>query len=306
MNIAIIGSNGFIGSHLIQHISQNGGHHVYLFGKNKINRLNNDLPYYQIDSLDKDEFDFIFSKIDIVYYLASATIPSSSWENPSIEIENNLIPFLSFIDNVSTLTIKKIVFVSSAGTVYGPSLQKVKEDADKNPFSPYGIIKLTIEHFLNYNKLKNGINFDIYRISNAYGEGQDTSKGLGIINTFIENIIRKGQVQIYGDGNNVRNYIYIHDVAKLLSHSINSELSKSNIYNLGSDDTITVNQLIETLKTVIPIEFKVTYLESRKSDNTIIEIDNSKLLKSISNFKFTSIQQGILQTYNFIKLQKNE
>jgi UDP-glucose 4-epimerase len=301
MNIAIIGSNGFIGSHLTNYISQNAENKIVLFGRNIKSVLSSDLPYYQLESLNQEQFDAIFGKIDIVYYLASGTIPSSSWENPIIEIEKNLLPFLNFTEKISKLAVKKIVFVSSAGTIYGPSLQKVKENSDKNPFSPYGIIKLTIEHFLNYIKLKNGINFDIYRVSNVYGEGQKTSNGLGIINTFIENILTKHQVQIYGDGNNIRNYIYINDVVKFLSNSIISDINQSNIFNIASNDTISVNRLIEILKNSIPIDFEVNYVESRKSDNTIIEIDNSKILDYNPNFEFTSIQNGIMQTYNFIK-----
>ncbi len=300
MNIAIIGSNGFIGSHLTSHISQNKENKIFLFGRNKNSILNCNLPYYQLDSLDQEQFNSIFSNIDIVYYLASGTIPSSSWENPIIEVEKNLLPFLNFTEKIAKLPVKKIVFVSSAGTIYGPSLQKVKENSDKNPFSPYGIIKLTIEHFLNYIKLKNGINFDIYRVSNVYGEGQKTSNGLGIINTFIENILTKHQVQIYGDGNNIRNYIYINDVVKFLSNSIYLDVNQSNIFNVASNDTISVNNLVEILKKNIPLDFEVKYIESRKSDNTIIEIDNSKILDSNPNFKFTSIQNGIMQTYDFI------
>ena len=301
MNIAIIGSNGFIGSHLTNYISQNKENKIVLFGRNENSILNNNLPYYQLDSLNQDQFDLIFSNIDLVYYLASATIPSSSWENPAIEIEKNLLPFLNFTEKIAKLPVKKIVFVSSAGTIYGPSLQKVKENSDKNPFSPYGIVKLTIEHFLNYIKLKNGINFDIYRVSNVYGEGQKTSNGLGIINTFIENILTKHQVQIYGDGNNIRNYIYINDVVKFIANSIYSDIYQSNIFNVASNVTISVNNLVEILKNSIPLDFTVKYIEGRKSDNTIIEIDNSKILESNPNFEFTSIQNGIMQTYNFIK-----
>lgn len=301
MNIAIIGSNGFIGSHLTNYISQNKKNNIVLFGRSKNSILNNNLPYYQLDSLDQDQFDLVFSNIDVVYYLASATIPATSWENPATEIEKNLLPFLSFAEKISKLPVKKIVFVSSAGTIYGPSLQKMKESSDKNPFSPYGIIKLTIEHFLNYFKLKNGINFDIYRVSNVYGEGQKTSNGLGIINTFIENILTKHQVQIYGDGNNIRNYIYINDVVKFLANSIYSDVNQSNIFNVASNDTISVNNLVEILKSSIPLDFEVKYIEGRKSDNTIIEIDNSKILESNPNFEFTSIQNGIMQTYNYIK-----
>lgn len=301
MNIAIIGSNGFIGSHLTNYISQNKENKIFLFGRNKNSTLNLNLPYYQLGSLDQDQFNLIFSDIDVVYYLASATIPSSSWENPTTEIEKNLLPFLNFTEKISKLPVKKIVFVSSAGTIYGPSLQKVKESSDKNPFSPYGIIKLTIEHFLNYFKLKNGINFDIYRVSNVFGEGQNTSHGLGIINTFIESILTKHQVQIYGDGNNIRNYIYINDVVKFLANSIYSDVNQSNVFNVASNDTISVNNLVEILKANIPVNFDVNYLEGRKSDNTIIEIDNSKILEYNPNFEFTSIQNGIMKTYDFIK-----
>lgn len=301
MNIAIVGSNGFIGSHLTNYISKDKDQKLFLFGKNEDSIFNNDFPYYRVENLKQDQFESLFSKIDIVYYLASATIPANSWENPVKEIEGNLLPFLNFTERISMLSVKKIVFVSSAGTIYGPSSEKKKEHYDKQPFSPYGIIKLTIEHFLNYYKQKYEINFDIYRVSNVYGEGQKTSNGLGIINTFIENILTKQQVQVYGDGNNIRDYIYIQDVVKLLAHSMKSDLNESEIFNLASDDAYSVNELIERLRVNIPHNFEVKYSEGRKSDNPAIMLNNDKILKSNPDFKFTSIDDGIQQTYNHIK-----
>lgn len=301
MNVAIIGSNGFIGSHLTHYISKNTKNKLTLFGRSSVNSLNNNLPYYQIEKLSQKKINELFSGIDLVYYLASGTIPSSSWENPITEVEQNLMPFLKFTEKISKLNIKKIVFVSSAGTIYGPSLKAMKEDSDKNPFSPYGIMKLTIEHFLNFVKIKNNINFDIYRVSNVYGEGQKTSNGLGIINTFIESILTKQQIQIYGDGENIRNYIHVNDVVKLLSSSINSNLSKSQVFNLGSNETLSINKLVDILKTIIPIPFEVKYIKSRNSDNTVIKINNSKILKFNPNFEFLSLKNGITKTYKFIK-----
>ena len=189
LKIAIIGANGFIGRHLVDILSKSSLIKLSLFGRKDKPLQGTELHCSKIDLMNVDQINQQFSDIDLVYYLASATIPSSSWENPMLEFEKNLIPFFNFVDCIAKLGIKKVVFVSSAGTIYGPSKFKVTENSDKHPFSPYGIIKLTMEHFLNYFKNKYDINFDIYRISNVYGEGQNTSKGLGIINTFIENIL---------------------------------------------------------------------------------------------------------------------
>lgn len=300
MKIAIIGSNGFIGSYLTNFIAHETTHQLVLLGKSSQNKFPN-IPYYQIDLLSILEFKSLFSDVDFIYYLASSSIPSSSWGNPNDEIESNLIPFLNFTTKIVDLNIKKIIYVSSAGTIYGPSEKKVKEDFDKNPFSPYGIIKLTIEHFLNYYKVKNNLNYDIYRISNVYGFGQDTKKGLGIINTFLESILISKRVKIFGDGTNVRNYIFIDDAVKLLFHSVKSDTSTSNIYNLASNDTISINKLIDVIKSVVNLDFEIEYTESRKSDNSIIDIDNSKLMNEVPDFKFTSIQQGITETFESIK-----
>lgn len=301
MNVAIIGSNGFIGSHLTNKLSLNSNLNLYLFGKKEQSVFSSSYPYFQIDLLNKDLITTQFSNIDLIYYLASETIPATSWENPIIEIEKNLKPFIHFTECIAQLNVKKIVFVSSAGTIYGASSEKVIESSDKQPFSPYGIIKLTIEHFLNYFKAKYDLNFDIYRISNVYGEGQNTAKGLGIINTFIENIIKYNQIQIFGDGNNTRNYIYVKDVAELLSYSSYSNIKTSNIFNLSSNDTISINDLTTILKDVISNDFEVIYKEKRQSDNSTIILDNTKLLNLIPNFHYTSIKDGISQTYNHIK-----
>jgi UDP-glucose 4-epimerase len=158
-----------------------------------------------------------------------------------------------------------------------------------------------MEHFLNYFEIKYNLNFDIYRLSNVYGEYQNTSKGLGIINTFIEKIISEKTINIFGNGENVRNYVYVRDVSHLLSLSVYAEAKKSNIYNLSSNDTLSINELVLIMKNVIPEEFEVLYKNQRQSDNPAIDLDNSKILKEYPNFKFTSIKDGILATYLFIK-----
>lgn len=303
MNIAVIGSNGFIGRHLTQTLRKDPANQIFLFGKSEVSVNNGSLPYTKIDLSDDVAVTKHFVDIDLVYYLASESIPSSSWEKPVLEIEMNLIPFIKFMTCISNLKVKKVAFVSSAGTIYGPTTERVTEDSVKNPFSPYGITKLTMEYYLNYFKIRCGINYDIYRVSNVYGMGQDTSKGLGIINTFLEKIVVEGRIQVFGNGEITRNYIYISDVAELLNLSVIKDRTSSNIYNLSSDDTLKINDLINIMKKIVTEDFEVNYRDNRDSDNSAILLDNSKIKTALPGYQLTGIEEGIIKTYAHIKEQ---
>ena len=303
-NIAVVGSNGFIGSHLTKKLLEIPGIKITLFGKNDVSIFGDKLPYIKLDINDVNQVNTFFSEIDLIYYLASETIPSSSWENPIMEIEKNLTPFINFLEYIVKLKVEKIVFLSSAGTIYGPTQQKVTEDSHKYPFSPHGIIKLTMEYFLNYFNKKYGLNFDVYRVSNVYGEGQNTKKGFGITNTFLESIILENKIRIFGNGENIRNYLYVKDLADFLLLSLFSDPATSDIFNAASNDTLTINALVQIIKKVIKQDFEVIYTETRASDNSTIFLDNTKILSAYPGFKLTSIEEGILKTYQYIKTNK--
>lgn len=300
LNVAIIGCNGFIGKHLTHLLLNNNTITLYLFGRSDSHEFKGNINYKKINLLNSAENSEYFKSIDVIYYLVSETIPANSWANPLVDVEKNLIPFLTFTECIAKLNVKKIVYLSSAGTVYGTTHNKVKETSDKNPFSPYGITKLSIENFLRYYSIKHHINYDVYRISNVYGVGQNTSKGLGLINTLLEKIISENKIKIFGDGNNLRNYVYVNDVAKLLNLSLIKPLNQSDIYNLSSNDTLTINQIVDLIKQVIPNNFTIEYAEKRDSDNAAIDLDNSKICEAIQSFNFTPIKIGIEETYNFL------
>lgn len=296
MKIAIVGAAGFIGHHLTKTLAQEPSNQLLLFGRQTSNEMLSRYGTYHVfqphdSALIKNQF----KEVDLVYYLASASIPASTWNQPMLEITNNLQPFVSFMEALVETGCKKIAFVSSAGTVYGSTKGKVDESYPRKPIAPYGIIKCAMENFLEYYQVKCDIQTDIYRVSNVYGEGQDISKGLGVINIFLHKIKTEGKVTVFGDGSNTRNYIYVGDVARLLMLS-KENMDQSGIYNVSSFDTYSINELIEKLKEAMRQSFQVEYLPGRQSDNSFIDLDNSRILNFFPDFKFMSIIEGIRLT----------
>ena len=312
LNIGVIGANGFIGKHLTLEIIKNYTHNkILLFGRsNKNENINFDkctnVEYLQIDLTDKNSYHNKFKDLDLIYYLASDTIPIKSWENPVFELNSNILPFLEFLEEIKNSRVKKIIYTSSAGTIYGPSSKTKNETSYTIPFSPYGIGKLTMEHFLEYYRVNYNINYIIYRISNVYGPNLDTSKGLGIINTIIENLISNNSSTIFGNGEAYRNYIFVNDVASILAFSSTFSLLESNTLNLASSKNHSINQILKIIEKISSKKLNLNFINKRNSDNPTIKISNKNLLIKIPSIKLTSIEDGIKLTFDHIKEKKDE
>jgi UDP-glucose 4-epimerase len=304
LKVLILGSNSFIGKHLIKHLSEERKDVLLtLFGKNLPDDLEK-LRFIQGDFRDAESLKKALEGQDIVYHFISSTIPANSWDLPLIEVERNLLPFLKFIELSAQSGIRKVCFASSGGTVYGYQQDLLTEESLTEPFSPYGIIKRACESFLQYARQRYQMNYDIYRVSNVYGEGQDVGKGLGFINTALERIVNNQPVLIYGDGENIRDYIDVCDVAKLLTLSITKDITDSDTYNISSNNPVSLNKLIELMKNVLDLDFEVKYEPTRASDNRKVLLNNSRVLHDFGQIDLTSLEDGIKKTYNYLKSQQ--
>lgn len=305
IKIAIIGSEGFVGKNLVKELEINSEFIIYCYGKGEKSR-NRHKNYSQINLSDIEENKKKFQEIDIVYYLASSSIPASSYRKPITDVEENLIPFLNFLEAMSAVKLKKIIFTSSAGTIYGPAEGKIVETSNKKPQSPHGIIKYTMENYLLYYLKRSNINYTVFRISNIYGEFQDISKGLGLINTVLENHINHKKIEIFGDGSSVRNYIYIKDVVRAMSLFASEKLTSSQTFNLSSSENFSTNEILKVINTIVDRPLDIIFTVPRVSDLSRVEIDNTHFTKLYPNFTFTKIKEGIKKTANYLKKKKNE
>lgn len=302
INVLILGYTGFIGKHLLGFLTQKQNLKITVFSRKIDNSISAEITQIIGDYAQKEDLKSALENQDIVYHLISATIPATSWEQPMNEIDQNLIPFLQFLQLSSESNVKKICFASSGGTVYGLQQNELSESDPTFPYAPYGIIKNAMEHFLYYYKQKSNLNFTIFRISNVYGEGQIVSKGLGFINTALQNIALEKPIIIFGDGENVRDYIYVKDLVELMYVGISDGLNHSDIYNLGSKQVYSLNELIILFKNLVKENIEVNYLPTRPSDIKNIVLDNSKIKnQQKTDFQFTPIETGILNAYKYIK-----
>ncbi|WP_374951141.1 NAD-dependent epimerase/dehydratase family protein [Mucilaginibacter sp.] len=301
----ILGGGGFIGSHLVEGLL-NGGYDVKIFDVKNFSRRNIDEYAQNIEIVEGDFNNPIDIKealvgIDYVYHLISTTLPANSVLNPSYDVESNLIPTIKLLQFCVESNIKKVVFISSGGTVYGiPESIPIKENHASNPINSYGITKRTIEsYFTLYNQLW-GVNTCIFRLSNPYGKKQNPKAKQGVIPVFLYKAIHNETIEVWGDGDVVRDYIHITDVTKVLVKAIEID-TPERIYNLGSGTGTSLNKILDMIKSNLEPQLKVTYLKSRSFDVPTNVLDVRLLNERFGFQKNIDLQIGIADLHKILK-----
>lgn len=300
MNILVIGGNGFIGSHLIDHLLIKG-HNVRVFDityeRYRKPLLNID---YRISSLENipDLYEALLG-IDIIFHLASSSVPSTSNIDTVSDINTNLIPTLNVLNLSVKLGIKKIIYFSSGGAVYGnPLTTPINEDHPLNPISSYGIVKATIEKYLFlYQRLYN-LNSLVIRPSNPYGPRQGHFIAQGVVSTFLRKVKMNESITVFGDGKSTKDYIFIDDLIDLCY-----ELSFSNevgVFNLGSGKGTTIHQIIEQIKKTTGKNFDINNVDKQIYDVNHFVLDTTKAFNILGVYPSTSLEIGISKTWNWL------
>lgn len=303
-NCIIFGGAGFIGSHTTETLIANN-FEVTVFDKINASRRN------LTDVLDKIRFiegDFnntidikeSLKNQDYAIHLVSSTLPADSNLNPQYDVETNLISSLNLFEECVKQKIKKVIFISSGGTIYGnPQKLPINEKHPTNPTSSYGIIKLTIEKYLSLYKSLRGLEYKILRFSNPFGERQNPLPGQGLISNLLYRIKNKKTLEIWGDGKVVRDYFYIKDGANAIYLAIKDQ-SQSNIFNISSSKGYSINQILDRFRKVLNLKFKVKYTSGRKFDVSKNILDNSKARKILRWKPETEFNNALMNTWSYI------
>lgn len=299
----IFGGGGFIGSHIAEDLLRNGVK-VNIFDKQNASKKNVE---HILDKINFIEGDFN-NEVDIskalkgntfAVHLVSSTLPASSNLNTFYDVESNLISSLHFFEKCVEYKIKRVIFISSGGTVYGnPVSMPIKETHPTNPISSYGVIKLAIEKYLySYNFLK-GLDYKILRFANPFGERQNPFLTQGLIAHLLYKIKNNETLEIWGDGKVIRDYFYIKDGARAV-HKALYDKSSEKIYNISSGKGLSINQILERFRKVLKLDFDVKYLPGRKFDVKKNILDNRLAFKYLKWKNEYSFNEGLKNTWSY-------
>ncbi|MDA2935682.1 NAD-dependent epimerase/dehydratase family protein [Patescibacteria group bacterium AH-259-L05] len=330
MKILVTGGAGFIGSHLVDSLIQNR-HKVYIIddlstGLKK--NINPKAKFFKIDIRDKKVNEiFISEKPDIVFHCAAQINLRASLESPVFDADVNILGSLNVIENAQKYKVKKIIFSSTGGAIYGETKKiPTLESYTAQPTSPYGLSKLTVEKYLKiyYNLDKDiipfkfqgsdkvalsatksgsykqfGLDYVVLRYANVYGPRQNVLAEAGVIAIFILNILNNKPCTINGSGRQTRDYVYVEDVvrANLLALGGN----KIGIYNVGTGKQTSVNQIFKKLTQFTNSKISKKYEPPIKGELQRSALDWEKIKRELGWKPKIDLNTGLKLTIDWFK-----
>ncbi|WP_440321162.1 NAD-dependent epimerase/dehydratase family protein [Laedolimicola sp.] len=304
MKIALIGGAGFIGTNIALQLSLTD--EVTVIDRDEkffltLKALKVPLNFKVGDFSLEADFDAQVEGQDIVYHLASTVIPGNSNRNIGEELEANVVVTCKLLDACVRQKVKKIVFISSGGAVYGKKGKcPVEEDMVTYPISSYGIQKITIEKLLYLYRYQEKLDYRIIRLANPYGPYQRPNGKLGVVTTFVYKALTDGILEVYGDGTVVRDFIYIEDAVRGIKNIVEGE-SELRVFNLGSGKGTSVNEVIEAIKNSVRKDLTVNYIAARSTDVPENYLDIRRYEEAYGKLKPICLQEGIKKTAEFMK-----
>ncbi len=291
MKCLVTGGSGFIGSHIVDILIENK-YEVVVVDKN-LRNTNPKAKYYEQDITDYKALEKIFKNEEpelVSHNAAHVSVPESV-RDPSFDAMNNIIGTINTAKLAKESKAKNFVF-SSSSAVYGntDSLKFINESSDLQPISPYGVSKEACEKYIQV--ILN--NYIILRYGNVYGPRQAFSNEGSVISTFIKRMKQKGPVTIYGDGNQVRDYVYVKDVAQANLRAL--QLRSRKIMNVGTGKATSVNEIFDMIKKLTGYKLKAERENPREADIYRSVLDNSRLLKELNYIPQTGIEKGLEMT----------
>jgi UDP-glucose 4-epimerase len=278
--VAVLGASGFMGSHLVDALLARGcqvralcrSYPGLISPEAVANPL---LEHRPLDFGLPAGLQGLMEGVEVCFHLISTTIPAASNLDPVYDVQSNLGSTLQLLEAVRKAGVRRIVFTSSGGTVYGqPDTVPISEDHANNPTCSYGITKLAIEKYLGLYRKLHGLESVVLRVANPYGERQRQAAVQGAIPVFLSRALRHQPIEVWGNGNVVRDYVYVGDVVSALLAAAAYQ-GCHYIFNIGSGQGLSLNQLIHAIEKELGRPVRVNHQPGRDFDIPINVLDIS-------------------------------
>ena len=268
MKILVTGGAGFIGSNIADAYVASG-HKVVIIdnlSSGKRANINPKARFYQLD-VNSSEIGRIFAKekFDIVNHLAAQIDVRKSVSDPAFDANVNILGALNILESAKKNGVKKVIFSSSGGTIYGECGSRAPDEESKaNPLSPYGIAKYSVEFYIKYYKAVHGLKYTILRYGNVYGPRQDPHGEAGVVAIFSGKMLNGKGVTVFGDGKQMRDYVFVSDVVR--ANVLALRKGDNEIINIGTGEATSVNRLVSEMSKITCLEERPVHKSARSGE----------------------------------------
>lgn len=307
MKILVTGGAGFIGSTLVDALVDQG-HELCVIDNlitGKKEYLNKKAKFYKVDICDKKQVEKVFEKekIDYVFHLAAQIDVRRSVEDPVFDNKINVFGGLNILDNCLKYKVKKIIFTSTGGAVYGDTNQiPTKETTIPMPISPYGIHKLTFEKYLNYYYQLHGQKYTAIRPANVYGPRQFKGGEAGVVSIFVSNAVSNIKSTISGTGKQTRDFVFVNDLVRAMILAMKSDFVGE--INIGTEVETNLLDIVEAIEKALDKKISVDHGPARPGEQMRSCLSN-ELAKKILGWKpEVGLTHGIKRTIEWSKSQR--
>lgn len=302
MRITVTGGAGFIGSHLVDRLIEDG-HTVQvidnLYTGNK-EFVHSKAQFVELDIRDPKLYSVLEEfRPDYIFHEAAQTEVSTSMSDPMLDCDINLMGLINLLNAAVKLDIKKFLMPSSAAVYGNLDTLPLNENMIGNPSSFYGLTKLTAEHYLRIYHEAFGLPYVCYRYSNVFGPRQGNGGEGGVISIFAKATVQDSPIIIYGDGKQTRDFIYVDDVVE--ANILGMQHQVIGIYNVSTGISSSVNLLVDEFRNISGKDIEVVYDKPRLGDirDSVLATDKSE--KGLLFTAKYNLHDGLIKTYEYFK-----
>ncbi|MBN4054412.1 NAD-dependent epimerase/dehydratase family protein [Nitrospira defluvii] len=303
MKVMVTGGAGFIGSHLVGRLIEEG-HEVVVVddlstGKKK--NLHKDAIFYKLD-ITSSRLKRLFKneRPEVILHHAAQMDVRKSVADPAFDAKSNILGLLNLLGCALENGTRRMIFASSGGAVYGEQETfPATEDHPTHPLSPYGVSKLSSEHYLYYYQKVFGLEYTALRYGNVYGPRQDPHGEAGVVAIFTKMMLKGEHPIINGNGKQTRDYVYVDDVVEANMAVFNKKIN--GIFNIGTGRETTVNQLFQTLLKITVSDAKETHGPEKKGEQMRSCLDCEKISEAAEWEPLVSLKEGLENTVAYFR-----
>lgn len=306
MKILITGGAGFIGSHIVDALIAEGHNVVVVddLSSGSVKNLPKKIRFIKLDVRSNNVATlFLEENFDVVYHLAAQMDVRKSVTDPRFDASVNIIGGLNLLECCSKYNVKKLIFASTGGAIYGEQdYFPADEKHPLRPLSPYGVAKLAYEQYLYYYKEVYGIEYISLRFANIYGPRQNPHGEAGVVAIFTTKLLNGEEPVINGDGKQTRDYVYVGDIVDANLKAL--EYPGTGIFNLGTGVETDVNTLFRKLRELTGAKCEEKHGPAKKGEQLRSVLEYSHAKNVLGWEPKVSLDRGLQKTVEYFKSQR--